>query len=73
MDEGVAGGVQGRQGGPRGHGFPGADFAGDDAEGVLADAPADPGRRLGVRAVASSMPRARSQQNSVFVNPYSLN
>ena len=40
------------EGGPQGDGFPGADFAGDDAEGVLADAPADPGGGLGVGAVA---------------------
>ena len=41
-----------REGGAQGHGFAGADFAGDDAEGVLADAPADPGGGLGVGAVA---------------------
>jgi hypothetical protein len=30
----------------------GADLAGDDAEGLLADAPADPGGRLGMGGVA---------------------
>ena len=52
VDEGVPGGVEGGEGGAQGDGFPGADFAGDDAEGVLADAPADPGGCLGVRGVA---------------------
>ena len=52
VDEGVAGGVEAGEGGAQGDGFAGADFAGDHAEGVLADAPADPGGRLGVGAVA---------------------
>jgi hypothetical protein len=52
VDEGVAGDVQRREGGAQGHGFPGADFPSDDAEGVLADAPADPGGGLGVGGVA---------------------
>ena len=52
VDEGVAGGVEAGEGGAQGHGFAGADFAGDHAEGVLADAPADPGGCLGVGGVA---------------------
>src|SRR5450755_2580069 len=51
VDEGVAGGVEAGEGGAQGHGLAGADFPGDHAEGVLADAPADPGGCLGVRAV----------------------
>ena len=52
VDEGVAGGVEAGEGGAQGHGLAGADFAGDHAEGVLADAPADPGDGLGVGGVA---------------------
>ena len=52
VDEGVPGGVQAGEGGAQGHGLAGADFAGDHAEGVLADAPADPGGGLGVGGVA---------------------
>ena len=52
VDEGMAGGVEAGEGGAQGHGLPGADFPGDHAEGVLADAPADPGGGLGVGAVA---------------------
>ena len=40
------------QGGAQGHGLAGADFPGDHAEGVLADAPADPGGCLAVGGVA---------------------
>src|SRR5450755_143921 len=52
VDEGVPGGVEAGEGGAQGHGLAGADFAGDHAEGVLADAPADPGGCLGVGGVA---------------------
>jgi hypothetical protein len=52
VDEGVAGGVLGREGGAQGDGLPGADLAGDHAEGVLTDAPGDPGGGLGVGGVA---------------------
>ena len=48
----MAGGVEAGEGGAQGHGFASADFAGDHAEGVLADAPADPGGCLGVGGVA---------------------
>jgi len=41
VEQGVAGLVQRRDGGAGGGGFPGADFAGDDAEGALAGAPGD--------------------------------
>ena len=52
VDDGVAGGVQGGEGGADGDGFAGADFAGDDAEGVFGDAPGDPGDGFGVAGVA---------------------
>jgi hypothetical protein len=37
---------------PDGDGFPGADLTGDDAEGVLIDAPGDPGDGFTVPGVA---------------------
>src|SRR6478735_10618915 len=43
VDHHVPGGVQGGGRGADGDGFPGADLTGDDAEGVLVDAPGDPG------------------------------
>ena len=52
VDDGVPGGVQGGEGGADGDGFAGADFAGDDAEGVFGDAPGDPGDGFGVAGVA---------------------
>jgi len=48
----VPGGVQGRGRGSDGDGLAGADLAGDYPEGVLVDAPADPGDGFGVPAVA---------------------
>ena len=43
VDGDVPGGVQRGGRGADGDGFPGADLTGDDAEGVLVDAPGDPG------------------------------
>jgi hypothetical protein len=51
VDEGVAGLVEGSDGSAGGDGLAGADLAGDDAEGALADAPADPGGGLGAAGV----------------------
>jgi hypothetical protein len=51
VDEGMTGRIEAGQGGAQGHGLAGADFPGDHAEGVLADAPADPGGCLGVGGV----------------------
>jgi hypothetical protein len=51
LDDGVSGGVECGQGGADGDGFAGADLTGDHAEGVLVDAPADPGDGLGVCGV----------------------
>ncbi len=48
VDEGVPGG----EGGAQGDGLARADLAGDDAEGVLADAPGELGGGLGARGVA---------------------
>ena len=52
VDDGVAGGVEGGQGGADGDGLAGADLAGDDAEGLFGDAPGDPGDGFGVGGVA---------------------
>jgi hypothetical protein len=52
VDHHVPGGFQGCGRGPDGHGFARADFAGDHAEGVLVDAPSDPGDGFGVPVVA---------------------
>ena len=52
VDDHVPGGVQRGGGGADRHGLARADLAGDHAEGVLVDAPADPGHGLGVAVVA---------------------
>ena len=52
VDDGVPGGIQAGQDGADGDGFPGADFAGDDADGAFADAPGDAGDGLVVGGVA---------------------
>ena len=52
VDDDVAAGVEGCGGGADGDGLAGADLAGDHAEGVLVDAPADPGDGFGVSAGA---------------------
>ena len=52
VDEGVAGLVEGGDGGAGGGCLPGADFARDDAERPLAGAPGDAGDGLGVGGVA---------------------
>jgi hypothetical protein len=44
--------VEGGGGGADGDGLAGADLAGDHPDGVLLDAPADPGDRFGVPVVA---------------------
>jgi len=51
VDHGVPGGVEFGQGGAQRDGLAGPDFTGDDAEGVFADAPADPGDGFGVSGV----------------------
>ena len=51
VDDGVPGGVQAGERGADRHGFPGADFAGDHAEGLLGDGPGDAGGGLGVGGV----------------------
>src|SRR5207247_10613831 len=48
----MSAGVQGGQRGADRDGFAGADLAGDDAEGVLVDAPGDAGDGFGVAGVA---------------------
>jgi hypothetical protein len=62
VDEGMAGGVEAGEGGAQGHGLARADLPGDAAEGVLADAPADPGGGLGVGGAA--VQHARCQVTS---------
>jgi hypothetical protein len=69
VDEGVPGGVQGCEGGAQGHGLAGADFPGDHAEGVLADAPGDPGGCLGVGAVAVQHARCQVAAERHFGEP----
>src|SRR5689334_7607757 len=51
VDDGVPGGVRGRQGGADRHRLAGADFAGEHAEGFLGDGPGDAGGGLGVGGV----------------------
>jgi hypothetical protein len=52
VDEGVAGGILGGDGGAQGRGLARADFPCNHTECVLADAPADPGGGLGGGGVA---------------------
>ena len=52
VDDHVPGGVQRGGRGADGDGFPGTDLAGDHAEGVLVDAPGDPGDGFTVPGVA---------------------
>ena len=52
VDHHVSRGIQGGGRGADGDGFAGADLTGDHAEGVLVDAPADPGDGFGVPVVA---------------------
>ena len=52
VDDHVPGGVQRGRRGAHGDGLAGTDLAGDHAEGVLVDAPADPGDGFGVAVVA---------------------
>jgi hypothetical protein len=52
VDDHVPGGVESGGGGPGRDGLARADLAGDHAEGVLVDAPADAGDRFGVPVVA---------------------
>src|SRR3954467_990615 len=52
VDGRVAAGVERGQCGAQRHGFARADLTGDDAEGVLVDAPGDAGNGLGVAVVA---------------------
>lgn len=48
----MAGGIQGGGRRPDRHGLAGADFTGDDPDGVLIDTPGDPGDGFAVAGVA---------------------
>ena len=70
VDDHVPGGVQGGGRGADGDGLAGADLAGDHAEGVLLDAPGDPGDGFGVPGgggAASTGPGPRP--NGILVKP----
>jgi hypothetical protein len=69
VDDEVPGGVQGGGRGPDGDGFAGADFPGDDPDGVLIDTPGDPGDRFSVGGVAVSIAGASPRPNGVRVKP----
>lgn len=76
VDDDVAGGVQGGGGGPDGDGFAGADFSGDDADGVLVDTPGDAGDGFAVAGVAMqhgwcrATPEGHPGESAILLQPF---